>query len=108
MKLFRQEERGQIAYNVESDEFEAWLAPGKVYADIRRPISIGVLITGKCNLKCEFCYGNEESLWQSEIGADQWANVLARLRSWGLMRVDISGGEPTMRKDLSKIVDSAN
>jgi MoaA/NifB/PqqE/SkfB family radical SAM enzyme len=107
MRLFRREDWGKISYDVESDEFEAWLTPGQTRTDIRRPISAGVLITGRCNLKCEFCYGNEESLPKHEVDAAHWSTILARLRSWGLMRVDISGGEPTMKKDFPRIIDSA-
>jgi MoaA/NifB/PqqE/SkfB family radical SAM enzyme len=33
--------------------------------------------------------------------------LLKRLRSWGLMRVDLSGGEPTMHRDLAEIARAA-
>lgn len=104
---YRREEWGRIEYNAGSDEFEAYLTSGDIRAESRRPISAGVLITGKCNLKCAFCYGNDESLPRKEIDLDHWSRIFAQLRSWGLMRVDISGGEPTMRKDLPKIVEAA-
>jgi hypothetical protein len=107
MTHFRREEWGRIEYNPNSDEFEAYLKSGYRHMKTERPISAGVLITGKCNLKCEFCYGNDESLPKTEIDLNHWARIFARLRSWGLMRIDISGGEPTIRKDLPKIAEAA-
>ena len=107
MSSFRREEWGKIEYNPESDEFEAYLASSDCRVVSQRPISAGVLVTGKCNLKCAFCYGNNESLPKTDIDLAHWTRIFARLRSWGLMRIDISGGEPTVRKDLPKIAEAA-
>ena len=107
--MVRQEKWGHIVYKGESDEFEAYVTPGVTSTPADRPLSAGVLITGRCNLRCQFCYGNDESLPQVEIDVDHWRRIFVRLKSWGLMRVDISGGEPTMRKaDFHEIVAAAN
>ncbi len=74
---------------------------------VSRPISAGCVVTGRCNLRCGFCYGNFESLPTNEVSADEWRIIFGHLRSWGLMRVDLSGGEPTMRQDLAQIAQAA-
>jgi len=107
MRTIRREKWGSIVYRPESDEFEAHLAAPGARPVVDRPISAGILITGRCNLKCAFCYGDDESLPKEEITAGEWSKNFARLQSWGLMRVDISGGEPTMKRDFRHIVAAA-
>lgn len=98
---------GRLVYDNVWDEFEAHLREGFTDAGVCRPISAGCVVTARCNLRCGFCYGNFESLPTKEISADEWARVFGRLRSWGLMRVDLSRGEPTMRQDLAQIAQAA-
>jgi MoaA/NifB/PqqE/SkfB family radical SAM enzyme len=94
-------------YDREEDEFEAHVPNNVTDPCIVQPISVGCLITGRCNLECGFCYGNKESLPQTEISAGDWASIFRHLRTWGVMRVDLSGGEPTIRKDLPGIARTA-
>jgi MoaA/NifB/PqqE/SkfB family radical SAM enzyme len=104
--VFRAENWGKIEYDAECDEFIAHVCKGR-RAVVHRPLSAGCLVTGKCNLACEFCYGNFEALPKIEIASDQWARIFARMKSWGLMRVDISGGEPTVRSDIDRILEAS-
>lgn len=72
---------------------------------ILKPCSVQMAITYKCNLKCLHC-----DIWKSdrpgELKAGQWIDVLGKLRQWlGPFRLDISGGEPFLRKDIFDIVD---
>ena len=107
MGTVRQEAWDRLVYDPENDEFEAHVLAGMTRSPVTRPISAGCLLTGKCNLKCGFCYGNDESLPRNDITSDEWARIFQRLSSWGLMRVDLSGGEPTIRKDLPQIAAAA-
>ncbi len=103
----RQESWGRVVYERERDEFEAHVHSGGGAPIISRPLSAGCLVTGRCNLRCEFCYGNREALSTSELGASGWMPLFAKLSSWGLMRVDLSGGEPTLLRDLDLIAKAA-
>lgn len=89
------------------DEFEAAVCENLDSVLINRPISAGCLVTGRCNLRCEFCYGNHEALPTSELSWQEWSAVFNHMRTWGLMRVDLSGGEPTVRKDIRSIAQGA-
>jgi MoaA/NifB/PqqE/SkfB family radical SAM enzyme len=104
----RKENWGIIVYDSELDEFEAQICNERVERMVDRPLSTGCLITGRCNLRCNFCYGNDESLPKVELSADEWKKIFAHLRSWGIMRVDLSGGEPTIRKDACEIAHHAS
>jgi organic radical activating enzyme len=105
--LVRSEQWGQIAYHPNFDEFEAYSVNPAEELHVNRPLSAGCLVTGRCNLRCPHCYGNEEALPSTELSASEWAKIFAKLRTWGLMRVDISGGEPTTRRDLGDILKAA-
>jgi MoaA/NifB/PqqE/SkfB family radical SAM enzyme len=103
----RRENWGRIVYDLESDEFEGHLSDEASRVSISEPISAGCLVTGRCDLKCSFCYGNHESLPKENLSVDGWKAVFKQMRSWGLMRVDLSGGEPTVRQDLPQIAQAA-
>ena len=107
MYTARDESWGRIVYEPVLDEFEAHVRGGLSFFKVDRPISAGCLITRRCNLKCQYCYGNDESLPARELPAAEWARMFERLKSWGLMRVDLSGGEPTIRRDLQDIARAA-
>lgn len=103
----RDEKWGRLVYDNFTDEFEAHLASDLDEALISQPISAGCIVTADCNLRCEFCYGNYESLPHEQISVQEWENIFINLRSLGLMRVDLSGGEPTLRPDLPAIAQAA-
>lgn len=108
MSKTREEAWGSIEYDPDLDEFEAQVCVDSPTVAVDRPLSAGCLVTGRCNLRCDFCYGNDESLPKEELTLDQWAQVFAHMRSWGLMRVDLSGGEPTIRPDIADIARAAS
>ena len=103
----RRENWGRIVYDLESDEFEGHLSDEASRVSISEPISAGCLVTGRCDLKCSFCYGNHESLPKENLSVDGWKAVFKQMRSWGLIGVDLSGGEPTVRQDLPQIAQAA-
>ena len=107
MSTQRIEPWGCLTYNANVDEFEASVRTTGQGIRIDRPISAGCLVTGRCNLKCQYCYGNDESLPNKELSTSEWDSIFGRLKSWGLMRVDLSGGEPTIRNDITDIARSA-
>lgn len=69
------------------------------------PLSVGWIITGKCNLQCVHCYGNEEELPSYEITINEAMVIASKIVDEGIKRVSISWGEPMLRKDLPQIVD---
>lgn len=69
------------------------------------PSSIQIGITEKCNLHCLHC-----DIWAAEkipeLNCGEWIDVIASIKSWlGPYRLDISGGEPFIRRDLLEIIE---
>jgi len=80
------------------------LTPGKLmilaqWLLTRRPTSVAIDITHRCNLKCLHCYW-----WQQEhppeLGDDEMIAFLKRLRACGLRAAILYGGEPTLRPEI--------
>ncbi|MGA2143335.1 MAG: radical SAM protein, partial [Brevinematales bacterium] len=68
----------------------------------RMPLYVGK----KCNAACLFCY------YISEIGSENLSfesivNSLEKYKINGIKSIDITGGEPTIHKDIVKIVKTA-
>jgi MoaA/NifB/PqqE/SkfB family radical SAM enzyme len=56
----------------------------------------------RCHSRCRYC-----SFWSTrtdELDTATWAEVIAELGGLGTRRLSLSGGEPTLRKDLAEIV----
>jgi 7,8-dihydro-6-hydroxymethylpterin dimethyltransferase len=68
-------------------------------------------LTNRCNLDCEFCFANARACgFVYEPDFDEIVKMLMLLRNQKPVpapAVQFSGGEPTMRKDLAKIIKKA-
>lgn len=75
-------------------------------ADSEAPSSIDISVTGKCNLKCPFCFYSESMRDRCDLPLSEWKLFFNELASLGVREVTISGGEILTRKDLFEIIDS--
>ena len=61
-----------------------------------------------CNQKCLHCYAANQPLSAvQELDTDQWLAVIEKCRSAGIPQLTFTGGEPTLRHDLVKLVQAA-
>ena len=61
-----------------------------------------------CNQKCLHCYAARQPYGQTEeLDTDQWLAVIQKCRAAGIPQLTFTGGEPTLRHDLVKLVDAA-
>ena len=61
-----------------------------------------------CNQKCLHCYAANQPLSAvPELDTDQWLAVIEKCRSIGIPQLTFTGGEPTLRSDLVKLVQAA-
>ena len=70
----------------------------------RRPFSVLVQVTNRCNLRCPFC-----DFWPNpdrahELTHDEHVRVATELAEVGTFLVSIEGGEPLVRPDLPAIL----
>lgn len=68
--------------------------------------SASLELTYRCNLKCEIC-----SLWQiepgkiAELSTEEWVRVVDELGRYGVRRVGLIGGEPTIVRGFDQIME---
>ncbi|HEX7705618.1 MAG TPA: radical SAM protein [Thermoanaerobaculia bacterium] len=105
--IYQRETGGRIFYMIDDDTFCLEMCAGEQTITITRALSAGCLLTSKCNRFCPHCYGDDESLPEGHLSASEWGAIFRHLRSLGILRVDLSGGEPTLRNDLADIVAEA-
>ena len=73
----------------------------------RRIEYLRISVTDRCNFRCLYCMPSEGLPWlpKSEILTyEEIAAVVRELAPLGLRRLRITGGEPTIRPDLTKLV----
>ncbi len=69
---------------------------------------ITISITNRCNYLCTHCSFDSGERRISECTAEEWKRFLQEARSCGARKIDIGGGEPTLREDLPEIITLAH
>jgi MoaA/NifB/PqqE/SkfB family radical SAM enzyme len=69
-----------------------------------KPQAVSIEITQKCIARCIMC-----NIWQSrdivDLSAEDWIHFLSSSFFSDLRELDITGGEPFLRKDLLELID---
>jgi uncharacterized radical SAM superfamily Fe-S cluster-containing enzyme len=62
-------------------------------------------VTQRCNLKCKYCFADSEDSEEPNLSLEEIENQFKTiLKVSGKCNIQLSGGEPTLRKDLAEIV----
>ena len=74
----------------------------------RAPIGLLAELTHRCPLQCPYC-SNPLALEGvgGELATTEWQDVLRQAARLGVLQLHLSGGEPTVRRDLEEIVATA-
>lgn len=72
-----------------------------------KPKTVTLTLTSKCNLRCIMCdhwkLKNQEEL---DIGEIKY--LIDQIKDWGIVEIELSGGEPFVRKDIWEIIKYAS
>jgi radical SAM protein with 4Fe4S-binding SPASM domain len=71
------------------------------------PARMDLAITYRCNQRCPKCYLTQEASKIADLPFDVWVNILAKVWQIGIPHVVFTGGEPTLRDDLVRLVAEA-
>lgn len=63
-------------------------------------------ITGKCNMHCRHCYMSAPQAKYGEISHEMAMQIVSQLAEAGISKVNLTGGEPLVRRDFWEIVDA--
>lgn len=85
-------------------EFEKYIFNTKktyVDNDFVIPSNIYIRLNRICNLSCSFCLAEKMS---AGLSTEQLKIILQKLKSYGIKKVKLTGGEPTLRSDFFEII----
>jgi SynChlorMet cassette radical SAM/SPASM protein ScmE len=78
----------------------------RIPAVMRTPRKLDIDITGRCNLRCRYCYFYDNpAVVYRDLPAKEWLDFFDELGSLGVMNVALAGGEPFIREDLPVLLD---
>ncbi len=73
------------------------------------PLAILAELTHRCPLQCPYCSNPVELERQrGELDTATWQRVIKEAAELGVLQIHFSGGEPTVRKDLEQLIETAN
>lgn len=62
-------------------------------------------ITGRCNFRCRHCFMDAPDAALGELSTEEAFALIDQMADCGVLRVDITGGEPFVRKDFWQLID---
>src|SRR5216684_4670681 len=72
------------------------------------PLALVCELTHRCPLHCVYCSNPQElTARTSELPTETWTHVFQQAAATGVMQLDLTGGEPLARPDLSTLIQSA-
>ncbi|MCJ7770959.1 radical SAM protein, partial [Candidatus Bathyarchaeota archaeon] len=74
--------------------------------ELSAPYRMDLALTYRCNNNCVHCYagGPRET---KELSTTEWLNVIDKIYELGIPHVVFTGGEPTLREDVPKLIAHA-
>ena len=75
---------------------------GRVHTYLR------VSVTDRCNYRCTYCMpeeGIEHRAREEVLSLEEVVTLCAAFARWGVERVRLTGGEPTLRRDLPWLIE---
>ena len=73
-----------------------------------RPLkSLRLSVTDRCNLRCQYCMPEEDYVWlprEDVFTFEEMATLTGYFSDLGVDKVRLTGGEPLLRRDLSRLV----
>jgi pyrroloquinoline quinone biosynthesis protein E len=75
---------------------------------VPRPYTLVAELTHRCPLRCAYCSNPIELIRRGEeLDAATWCRVLREAEALGVVSVNLTGGEPLLRDDVSTLVAQA-
>lgn len=71
-----------------------------------KPIAVNFHIRKKCNDVCRFCFSTFDDV-DGHVSTDEAIGILRLLRRAGCEKINFAGGEPTLYRDLGRVLREA-
>jgi|YNPMSStandDraft_2_1061718.scaffolds.fasta_scaffold29346_1 MoaA/NifB/PqqE/SkfB family radical SAM enzyme len=80
------------------------------YFDKKIPLMVSFEVTKRCVNNCIHCYlpeTHQKKIFEEELTFNEIEKILDELKELGTVFLNITGGEPVLRKDIEKIIKKA-
>jgi len=75
---------------------------------LSNPLALIAELTHRCPLHCVYCSNPQElTARANELPSGAWSRVFQQAAALGVMQLDLTGGEPLARPDLTTLIQSA-
>lgn len=91
---------GCIDYRSNADRFSGFR--------LKSPISVCYQVTTRCNYSCAHCLSSSGPYADHGLPGDEALRLIDLLCDAGIKRINMTGGEPLLRKDLPLLCERAN
>lgn len=68
------------------------------------PIIAHLSVTNRCNMNCEYCSVRNIHQKNMQPTLEECKQMIDKLSDWGVFQIGLTGGEPTLRKDIVELV----
>lgn len=90
--------KASILYDSDTDTYSLKLSA---------PLSVCFQVTRKCNLHCKYCLSSSGINEEYGLSTDEVKKMISELGKMGVSRLDFTGGEPLLRRDLGELITCA-
>jgi len=70
--------------------------------EVPGPYRMDIALTYKCQNECIHCYNEDRVM--DELKTEEWKTAIDKMWDIGIPHIVFTGGEPTLRKDLSELI----
>jgi len=75
---------------------------------VERPYTLTAELTYRCPLHCAYCSNPVSYDDRPALDTAQWCRLFAEAEAIGVMQVNLTGGEPLLRRDLERLIAQAH
>jgi len=76
---------------------------GKILGQ-NHPFLVQLSVTNRCNCRCRYCYADYYNRPTEDLPLGEIKSLLDTLKKRGAFRINLVGGEPMLRSDISEII----
>ena len=73
--------------------------------DIILPVSVGMEITSRCQLKCIHCFNSSGQPGERELSTDELIGLVDQFVEFGAINFFITGGEPMLKPGIERLIE---
>lgn len=88
-----------IGYDEKTDKFSKFI--------LHSPFSVCYKITQKCNYSCKHCIAASCNNSNYGLSTEKVKELFTKVKEAGILRLDITGGEPYVRTDINELIEFA-